>query len=130
MLGEISLVRKLTTLCKSQSSENMIARVYPQLNKIFQHYTFTHHTCKWKISSHINQAGCTEHSPHSPSVVGEYCWSMLPANSAGDRPLIAGGRRPLDLGADVHPWLSVFSTTYPFLEELRLKRMVVSDENL
>lgn len=29
-------VRKLTALCKSESSENLIARVYPQLNKIFQ----------------------------------------------------------------------------------------------
>ncbi|KAL4585517.1 hypothetical protein LXL04_010138 [Taraxacum kok-saghyz] len=33
-------------------------------------------------------------------------------------------------GADVHPWLSVFATAYPFLEELRLKRMAVSDESL
>ncbi|XP_024988910.1 protein TRANSPORT INHIBITOR RESPONSE 1-like isoform X2 [Cynara cardunculus var. scolymus] len=37
---------------------------------------------------------------------------------------------PEDWGADVHPWLSVFSTAYPFLEELRLKRMAVSDESL
>ncbi|CAH1444439.1 uncharacterized protein LOC111912744 [Lactuca sativa] len=29
-------VRKLTQLCKSENSENLIARVYPQLNKIFQ----------------------------------------------------------------------------------------------
>ncbi|KVI02300.1 hypothetical protein Ccrd_019440 [Cynara cardunculus var. scolymus] len=29
-------VRKLTALCKSESSENLTARVYPQLNKIFQ----------------------------------------------------------------------------------------------
>lgn len=29
-------VRKLTALCKSESSENLVARVYPQLNKIFQ----------------------------------------------------------------------------------------------
>lgn len=37
---------------------------------------------------------------------------------------------PEDWGADVHPWLTVFSTAYPFLEELRLKRMAVSDESL
>ncbi|KAI3732073.1 hypothetical protein L1987_63270 [Smallanthus sonchifolius] len=37
---------------------------------------------------------------------------------------------PEDWGADVHPWLSVFSSAYPFLEELRLKRMAVSDESL
>ncbi|KAD7117373.1 hypothetical protein E3N88_04641 [Mikania micrantha] len=37
---------------------------------------------------------------------------------------------PEDWGADVHPWLCVFSTVYPFLEELRLKRMAVSDESL
>ncbi|GJT42821.1 transport inhibitor response 1-like protein [Tanacetum coccineum] len=37
---------------------------------------------------------------------------------------------PDDWGADVFPWLSVFATVYPFLEELRLKRMVVSDESL
>ncbi|KAI3497001.1 hypothetical protein L1887_39381 [Cichorium endivia] len=29
-------VRKLTQLCKNENSENLIARVYPQLNKIFQ----------------------------------------------------------------------------------------------
>ncbi|KAK9074212.1 hypothetical protein SSX86_006809 [Deinandra increscens subsp. villosa] len=29
-------VRKLIQLCKSENSENLIARVYPQLNKIFQ----------------------------------------------------------------------------------------------
>ena len=37
---------------------------------------------------------------------------------------------PADWGADVRPWLSVFATAYPFLEELRLKRMVVTDESL
>ncbi|KAJ0430037.1 putative F-box domain, leucine-rich repeat domain superfamily, transport inhibitor response 1 [Helianthus annuus] len=37
---------------------------------------------------------------------------------------------PEDWGADVQPWLSAFSTAYPFLEELRLKRMAVSDESL
>nr|GEW81748.1 protein transport inhibitor response 1-like [Tanacetum cinerariifolium] len=37
---------------------------------------------------------------------------------------------PDDWGADVFPWLSVFATVYPFLKELRLKRMVVSDQSL
>ncbi|KAF5756400.1 putative leucine-rich repeat domain superfamily [Helianthus annuus] len=37
---------------------------------------------------------------------------------------------PDDWGADVQPWLNVFATAYPFLEELRLKRMAVSDESL
>ncbi|GJY20526.1 transport inhibitor response 1-like protein [Tanacetum coccineum] len=37
---------------------------------------------------------------------------------------------PEDWGADVQPWLSVFATAYPLLEELRLKRMTVSDESL
>lgn len=37
---------------------------------------------------------------------------------------------PEDWGGDVQPWLSVFATEYPLLEELRLKRMVVSDESL
>nr|KAJ0189655.1 hypothetical protein LSAT_V11C800430070 [Lactuca sativa] len=32
---------------------------------------------------------------------------------------------PNDWGADVHPWLSVLAKAYPFLEELRLKRMIV-----
>nr|KAJ0203559.1 hypothetical protein LSAT_V11C500244220 [Lactuca sativa] len=32
---------------------------------------------------------------------------------------------PNDWGADVHPWLSVLAKAYPFLEELRLKRMTV-----
>ncbi|GJW18429.1 transport inhibitor response 1-like protein [Tanacetum coccineum] len=30
----------------------------------------------------------------------------------------------------IRPWLSVFATAYPLLEELRLKRMTVSDESL
>ncbi|KAF5782693.1 putative leucine-rich repeat domain superfamily, F-box-like domain superfamily [Helianthus annuus] len=37
---------------------------------------------------------------------------------------------PEDWGADVYPWLSVLAKAYPFLEELRLKRMAVSDESL
>nr|KAJ0196338.1 hypothetical protein LSAT_V11C700374930 [Lactuca sativa] len=32
---------------------------------------------------------------------------------------------PNDWGVDVHPWLSVLAKAYPFLEELRLKRMIV-----
>eukprot|EP00258_Populus_trichocarpa_P009784 XP_002316664.2 protein TRANSPORT INHIBITOR RESPONSE 1 [Populus trichocarpa] len=37
---------------------------------------------------------------------------------------------PENWGADVHPWFVVFAAKYPFLEELRLKRMAVSDESL
>lgn len=37
---------------------------------------------------------------------------------------------PQNWGADIHAWLVVFATAYPFLEELRLKRMSVSDESL
>lgn len=37
---------------------------------------------------------------------------------------------PDDWGADIHAWLVVFAAKYPFLEELRLKRMAVSDESL
>ncbi|XP_076887627.1 protein TRANSPORT INHIBITOR RESPONSE 1-like [Bidens hawaiensis] len=37
---------------------------------------------------------------------------------------------PDDWGADVQPWLNAFATAYPCLEEVRLKRMVVSDESL
>ncbi|KAF9594894.1 hypothetical protein IFM89_035055 [Coptis chinensis] len=37
---------------------------------------------------------------------------------------------PPNWGADIHPWLVVFASSYPFLEELRLKRMVISDESL
>nr|XP_043621701.1 protein TRANSPORT INHIBITOR RESPONSE 1-like [Erigeron canadensis] len=37
---------------------------------------------------------------------------------------------PDNWGGDVQPWLNVFATAYPFLEELRLKRMEVSDESL
>ncbi|XP_076959054.1 protein TRANSPORT INHIBITOR RESPONSE 1-like [Bidens hawaiensis] len=37
---------------------------------------------------------------------------------------------PEDWGADVQPWLNAFATAYPCLEEVRLKRMVVSDESL
>ncbi|KAL2495178.1 Protein TRANSPORT INHIBITOR RESPONSE 1 [Forsythia ovata] len=37
---------------------------------------------------------------------------------------------PQNWGADVHYWLTMFANVYPFLEELRLKRMTVSDESL
>ncbi|GLT45612.1 hypothetical protein SLA2020_194330 [Shorea laevis] len=37
---------------------------------------------------------------------------------------------PQNWGADIHAWLVVFADVYPFLEELRLKRMTVSDESL
>lgn len=37
---------------------------------------------------------------------------------------------PQNWGADIHSWLVVFARVYPFLEELRLKRMVVSDGSL
>ncbi|CAM8915272.1 unnamed protein product [Rhodiola kirilowii] len=37
---------------------------------------------------------------------------------------------PLNWGADVQTWLEVFASSYPFLEELRLKRMTVTDESL
>jgi transport inhibitor response 1 len=37
---------------------------------------------------------------------------------------------PPNWGADVLPWLVVMSSSYPMLEELRLKRMVVTDESL
>nr|KAJ0212569.1 hypothetical protein LSAT_V11C400224870 [Lactuca sativa] len=37
---------------------------------------------------------------------------------------------PEDWGADVHPWLSVLAKAYPFLEELRLKRMAVVNSSI
>lgn len=37
---------------------------------------------------------------------------------------------PLDWGANVHSWVVMFAKVYPFLEELRLKRMTVTDESL
>ncbi|KAJ9690290.1 hypothetical protein PVL29_012775 [Vitis rotundifolia] len=37
---------------------------------------------------------------------------------------------PMNWGADIHAWLVVFASKYPFLEELRLKRMTVTDESL
>ncbi|KAM1485380.1 protein TRANSPORT INHIBITOR RESPONSE 1-like [Malus sylvestris] len=37
---------------------------------------------------------------------------------------------PPNWGGDVRPWLDVFAAEYPQLEELRLKRMTVSDESL
>ncbi|KAJ6846610.1 protein AUXIN SIGNALING F-BOX 3-like [Iris pallida] len=37
---------------------------------------------------------------------------------------------PPNWGADIDSWLAVFASAYPFLEELRLKRMTVSDESL
>ncbi|XAR61281.1 hypothetical protein NMG60_11034930 [Bertholletia excelsa] len=37
---------------------------------------------------------------------------------------------PEGWGGDVHPWIVAMSKEYPLLEEIRLKRMVVTDENL
>eukprot|EP01018_Ginkgo_biloba_P011688 Gb_07333 [translate_table: standard] len=37
---------------------------------------------------------------------------------------------PPHWGADIHPWLVVLSSAYPLLEELRLKRMTITDESL
>ncbi|BFG27665.1 hypothetical protein CerSpe_139390 [Prunus speciosa] len=37
---------------------------------------------------------------------------------------------PPNWGSDVQPWLEVFASEYPLLEELRLKRMTVTDESL
>ncbi|XLT09530.1 hypothetical protein HN51_055323, partial [Arachis hypogaea] len=37
---------------------------------------------------------------------------------------------PANWGADIHFWLVVFAEKYHFLEELRLKRMTVTDESL
>ncbi|KAJ8761563.1 hypothetical protein K2173_004339 [Erythroxylum novogranatense] len=37
---------------------------------------------------------------------------------------------PENWGADIHSWLVVFSSKYRFLEELRLKRMTISDDSL
>nr|DAD20775.1 TPA_asm: hypothetical protein HUJ06_022238 [Nelumbo nucifera] len=37
---------------------------------------------------------------------------------------------PLNWGADIHAWLVVFASAYSFLEELRLKRMTITDESL
>ena len=37
---------------------------------------------------------------------------------------------PPNWGADIHSWLVVFASKYPNLEELRLKRMTVTDESL
>ncbi|CAN1165950.1 Protein TRANSPORT INHIBITOR RESPONSE 1 [Linum perenne] len=37
---------------------------------------------------------------------------------------------PENWGADVQSWLEVFASEYPFLEELRLKRMRVTDKSL
>ncbi|XP_031487007.1 protein TRANSPORT INHIBITOR RESPONSE 1-like [Nymphaea colorata] len=37
---------------------------------------------------------------------------------------------PPHWGADIHSWLVVLAKAYPFLEELRLKRMTVTDESL
>ncbi|EEF37705.1 protein TRANSPORT INHIBITOR RESPONSE 1 [Ricinus communis] len=37
---------------------------------------------------------------------------------------------PRNWGADIQSWLVVFASKYPFLEELRLKRMTVNDESL
>ncbi|CAK7348240.1 unnamed protein product [Dovyalis caffra] len=33
-------------------------------------------------------------------------------------------------GGSVYPWIAAFATAYPWLEEIRLKRMVVSDKSL
>lgn len=37
---------------------------------------------------------------------------------------------PPNWGADIYSWLVVFASAYPSLEELRLKRMTVTDDSL
>ncbi|KAG9452772.1 hypothetical protein H6P81_005676 [Aristolochia fimbriata] len=37
---------------------------------------------------------------------------------------------PPNWGANIHPWLTAFASAYPFLEELRLKRMTITDDSL
>lgn len=37
---------------------------------------------------------------------------------------------PPNWGADIHSWLVAFASKYPILEELKLKRMTVTDESL
>ncbi|XP_031490161.1 protein AUXIN SIGNALING F-BOX 2-like [Nymphaea colorata] len=37
---------------------------------------------------------------------------------------------PHDWGGHVYPWIEAMAKSYPWLEEIRLKRMVVSDESL
>lgn len=37
---------------------------------------------------------------------------------------------PDDWGADIRPWLLCFARAYPFLEELYLKKMYISDDSL
>ncbi|KAF3783474.1 AUXIN SIGNALING F-BOX 3 protein [Nymphaea thermarum] len=37
---------------------------------------------------------------------------------------------PYDWGGQVYPWIEAMAKSYPCLEEIRLKRMVVSDESL
>ncbi|KAL3519636.1 hypothetical protein ACH5RR_017785 [Cinchona calisaya] len=37
---------------------------------------------------------------------------------------------PQNWGANIRDWLVIFAKVYPFLEELRLKRMTVSDESM
>ncbi|XP_073058681.1 protein TRANSPORT INHIBITOR RESPONSE 1-like isoform X1 [Primulina eburnea] len=70
------------------------------------------------------------------------CYSVSPEIVAKRFPIIKSVRLkgkprfsdfnmlPRDWGADVNPWLVMFAKVYPFLEELRLKRMTVSDESL
>lgn len=70
------------------------------------------------------------------------CYSVSPEIVAGRFPKIKsvtlkGKPRfsdfslvPDNWGADIHHWLVAFAAAYPFLEELRLKRMTVTDESL
>lgn len=70
------------------------------------------------------------------------CYSVSPEIVAGRFPKIKsvtlkGKPRfsdfnlvPQDWGADIQAWLDVFARAYPFLEELRLKRMNITDESL
>ncbi|KAF8031391.1 hypothetical protein BT93_D0556 [Corymbia citriodora subsp. variegata] len=70
------------------------------------------------------------------------CYSVTPEIVAGRFPNIRsvtlkGKPRfsdfnlvPQNWGADIRSWLTVFADRYPLLEELRLKRMTVTDESL
>jgi len=48
----------------------------------------------------------------------------------GKLPFLDFNLVPPHWGAKIHPWLLVTSGAYPWLRELRLKRMTVMDESL
>ncbi|CAI0406889.1 unnamed protein product [Linum tenue] len=70
-------------------------------------------------------------SPKDRSAVSLVCKDWIRSVTLKGKPRFSDFNLvPDNWGANVRPWLLLFASEYPFLQELRLKRMRVTDESL